>query len=790
MPRVDVRSARDRAVPALYVAAIAVTGAVLWRNVLTGHAVLVGGDILQTLPPWFQGGVLHPPRNALLADPVSQFVPWLTLVRDAYAHGHLPLWNPTAFSGAPLLADDQSAPFSVFTALALPFTPAVGYSLAMLAKLVIAGLGMYLWLRQLAARALPAILAGVVFATSSFVVVWLGHPQTAVAAIFPWIFAAVEWYLRTRRLGALAAIAIGVALQFLAGHAESTLHLGVLLAVYVTVRALIQQEHRWTSLLAIGGACVAGTALAAVQLVPFAAELGNTNLVATRAATNPGAAHLTLRALATWLIPNGQGNPAIDGALGRPPNYLESAGFVGVGALCLALLAPVVGWRRHRSVVVTLGVAALVLVGVIYGPLTPLVAHLPLLSSANSVRMLVDLCLVLAVLAGLGLDGLLAWEPRRTAPRWLGGGVLGAGIAAVAALAALGLVLAARGAGVDSMLPRIHGQIGFWAVVAMVSALGAVALIGSFFAGAPRQAAASGLAVMALVEGAIFAGPFQPQVPTGDVPPPSAAISWLQGHAGGSAVAGEGLSLIPDTAAFYGLHDARGIDLTIDPRVRLYWSHADPGYTDATYYTVLSRPGTAWLAAAGVRYYVSTPGGAPPGSTPVYRAAAFVISAIPGARPFAFSAAAVEEAPGSAAAVALLARDPLGPVVVEHRGAVPPAGAATVTVTHREAGDVELRVDARHAATITVLQSYAPGWTARVDGTRTAVMPADGLFQAIAVPAGRHVVSIRYEPASVVEGAAVSLAAVVVAVLIGAGGLLLRRRRAGRRPDHVASSPT
>ena len=771
-------SRRD-ALSSLYVVAILVTFVVLWRNVLTGQSVLVGGDIFKTLPPWFTGGTVTAARNALLADPISQFVPWLTLVRSAYAHGTLPLWNPTAFSGAPLLADDQSAPFSVFTVLALPFTPAVGYSLAMLAKLVVAAAGVFLWLRQLGTRRLAAIVGGVVFATSSFMVVWLGHPQTAVAAIFPWIFATVEWYVRTRRMAALVAVAAGVALQFLAGHAEATLDLGALLVFYCLVRVGAQGRAGWVVGAGLAAAGVVGGALAAVQLIPFASELHTSTLLTARAASHPGAAHLPLKALATWLIPNGQGNPAIDGALGRPPNYLESAGYIGVGALCLGLLAPFLAWRRHRSVVVALVVAALALAGVIYGVLTPIAAHLPLFASANSVRLLVDLCLVMAMLAALGLDALLDWRPRWTLPTPLTLAALGVGLLAVTGVVGLGLVLAADGSEVDSLLPRIHGQIGFWAVVALVGALAAVALIVAMLAGGPRSPAAAGLAVLALVEGSIFAGPFQPQVPAAENPPPSAAVAWLQAHQGDSAIAAEGLMLIPDAAAYYGLHDVRGIDLTIDPRVRLYWSHADPGYNDATFYTMLSRPGTDWLAAAGVRYYLSEPGAAPPGSTPVLSKPAFEVDAIPNARPYAYSASAVSWAPDSAAAVAQLAQDPLGPVVVEHQGAPLASGPAMVTVSRRAAGAVDLRVVAESSATITVLQSYAQGWTATVDGTSTTVMPADGLFQAVEVPAGSHVVSLRYAPASITQGIAVSLATLAILLLAFTGRLLWRRSRRG-----------
>src|SRR5439155_15989358 len=204
---------------ALSLAAAAVFIA-LWASVLTGQRSLIGGDILYQLPPWNGAAGAHRPVNPIVSDPVLQMLPWQALVRDAFAHFRLPLWNTMSLSGSPLLANDQSAPFSPFTWFALPFEPARGLSLAMLAKLCAAALGMALFLRSLNARPAASVLAGVIYAGSSFMVVWLAWPQSAVAALIPFAFASVEWYLRSGRWLALIALATFVALQFFAGHAE------------------------------------------------------------------------------------------------------------------------------------------------------------------------------------------------------------------------------------------------------------------------------------------------------------------------------------------------------------------------------------------------------------------------------------------------------------------------------------------------------------------------------------------------------------------------------------------
>ena len=778
------RVRRARTWPALYLFGVAVVFVVLWRTVLAGHDGLVGGDILKNIPPWSGGGPRQPPRNALVADPVTQFVPWLTTVRAQWLSGHIPLWNPNALAGAPLLANDQSAVFSPFTLLALPFSPAHGYSLVMLFKLVVAGVGMGAFLRQLRVGFSAAIVAGIAYACSSFMVDWLGHPQSAVASIFPWAFACVELWLRTRRRTALAGLAVAVALQFFAGHAETTLHLGLMLAFYAVVRAVAQERARWEATIGLAVAAALGTVLAGVQLLPFLAELRNSTLVSDRAASGAGFAHLQVREAMSWIIPNAFGNPGIDGVGGPLPNYLEATGFVGVAALLLGFLGAAAAWLKKRSVAVALGVPVVLAAGVVYGPLAPIAGRLPLLSSSSSPRMLAIICLGMSALAGLGFQAVVDmrtwWSPRwstSAAPA-----LLGVGAAALAGVVAMGIVLAAQGSGVDSLLPSWHGRIGFWILLAAISLLAAVCFLGAAAMGRGRSGAAGGLACLVLAEAAIFAGPFQPRVPLADVPPPSPAMAWLQTHAGDGAVAAPALALIPNLTTMYGVRDVRGYDVTIDPRVRLFWSHADPGYNDSTDYTQLANPRPAWLAAAGVRYYLSPPGAVPAGASPVYQAPGFVISQVEGARPFTFAASSVTAVIGENDAVAKLATDPLGPVVIETGAPSLPSGAATVAVTRQDPGAVDLEVTAAAPATVVVLQSYSPDWAATVDGSTTTLRPADVLFQSVSVPAGHHVVSLRYHPASVSAGLATSALGVV-----GIGALWLIPAALGRRPRRPGS---
>jgi uncharacterized membrane protein YfhO len=110
-----------------------------------------------------------------------------------------------------------------------------------------------------------------------------------------------------------------------------------------------------------------------------------------------------------------------------------------------------------------------------------------------------------------------------------------------------------------------------------------------------------------------------------------------------------------------------------------------------------------------------------------------------------------------------------------------PDGEARVTVRGQRPGAVELAVDATAPATVVVLESWAPGWTARVDRATVPVRPANVLFVSVSVPAGRHDVVLEYRPASVTAGLAASAAGVVALLALALAPRIATRMTALRR---------
>ncbi len=57
---------------------------------------------------------------------------------------------------------------------------------------------------------------------------------------------------------------------------------------------------------------------------------------------------------------------------------------------------------------------------------------------------------------------------------------------------------------------------------------------------------------------------------------------------------------------------------------------------------------------------------------------------------------------------------------------------------------VEFAIEASEDSMAVIAQAYHPAWQATIDGKATRVIRANGVFQAVTIPAGQHHVVLRY----------------------------------------------
>jgi hypothetical protein len=116
------------------------------------------------------------------------------------------------------------------------------------------------------------------------------------------------------------------------------------------------------------------------------------------------------------------------------------------------------------------------------------------------------------------------------------------------------------------------------------------------------------------------------------------------------------------------------------------------------------------------------------------------------------------------------------------RGSGAPTAADSV---HQGLNGTSWRVQSSSPGWLVLLDSWAPGWHATVNGHDAKVLHADYAFRAVELPAGTSTVRFVYRPAGWVLGSVVSLALVAG---IGVAGVVTLARRRARRNASVSSS--
>ena len=116
------------------------------------------------------------PNKAQGPDVINEIYPWRYFSIEEFKKGNIPFWNPYNFSGNPQMANLQTAvfyPINIFYFI-LPFN--LAWTVIILLQHVLAGIFMYLFLRNaIKLKSFASFIGGVAFALSSSMIVWLEY---------------------------------------------------------------------------------------------------------------------------------------------------------------------------------------------------------------------------------------------------------------------------------------------------------------------------------------------------------------------------------------------------------------------------------------------------------------------------------------------------------------------------------------------------------------------------------------------------------------------------------------
>lgn len=737
---------------------------------LLSGGVILPAELLHSIYPWGAYFQTHTNHNSEITDAILVFYPFFTRWKDAVLSGEWPLWNPDSGLGLPFAANAQSACYFPLTFLSLLGT--AGWNLMLLLRLVLAGLGTHMLLRKAGRSPLASLLGSIAYTYSLPFALWLPGPLTSVNALLPFLVLAALHV--SERPGPRSAAGFGVALlaMHLAGNPEYTFFNAGAATIVVLIRSLLMARPAVlpaTGWLLAGG--TAGTIAAGVQILPFLEYLTRSRgwlELSTRSQVT-----VEPQKVFTWIAPLFFGRPMDRNNWAGGLAFIEFAAFAGTAVLGLALTGLLVRRARRLWIFVIPFVAVMAFA---YGiPPVSWLRHVPPFDRTMVPRSLHIAALFLSVLAAFGWDALRAIRRRRGRSAALRLGLRAP--AAIAAVTVLVVVWCWR----TAMAPgHFDGTILPAAGRAILFAFAAPLLAATTAPGLLQKVLATSLVVFDLWH-AIFN--YHGAVPRSLVFFPTGVTEFLARQPDRPRVLPLRYALPPNTNLVYRFSTPLSFDAMDSLDQALFLRHLKGFPATGIYFTVFpEKLGNAVIAElASFEFFLDDPL-APRLDTPEFAARSGLVLErvydqpdgrvyrLQRARPRVWFAGTTRPDPGFGKFQDLLRTgSPEIASIPYIDSAAAPSGEGRpgrVSSVRRRLGTIEVTCEAAGAGWLFFSEGYMPGWTATVNGTKTAVVRASGPFFAVPVPAGQSSVIVSYRPRSFLVGLLSSLAGAVVLVLL------------------------
>ncbi len=346
----------------------------------------------------------------------GQFIWWRQFGFEELKKGHLALWDPYLFGGAPYFAGFQSAllypPNWLFMVLPLPF--ALNFTIAF--HVFLGGWFTFLWIRGRGSRPASALLAAFMFmfGAAFFLHLVPGHlPNLCTMGWMPLVLLAVERYREDREIRWIVLGTLALAFELLAGHVQYVYYTFLFVGLYALAELpRIPKKINFLAGLASMGAGMGF--LCAVQLLAGWDAAGESIRSQHLTIDMLDVGDMTPERLWGLLMPDFFGNYQNYWGGGM---YWEGAMAVSLTGFVLAIFGLAYSRDRRRLLFAGLGVFfTLIAIGK-RGPLfIPFCKYFPLFNDFRGVGKLNILAtLSLVALAAMGLDEI--WEKPSLLPK-------------------------------------------------------------------------------------------------------------------------------------------------------------------------------------------------------------------------------------------------------------------------------------------------------------------------------------------------------------------------------------
>ncbi len=757
----------------------------LWPS-LSGKDVMLPVDIVAFHMPGLYSkdgdaqarAEMGAPRWPNSGDAVTQYEAFRRYAVSEVWAGRLPAWNPHNYSGEPFIGNGQSAVFSPYRAIEFLLMDPVVVAWSQLAKALMAGLGMFMFLRRgLRSSWRAGVVGAWLYPLSGFLTVWAGSPMAAGATWMGWVLWATESSIR--RAGLRGPLMLGLFTAFVgfSGHPQIIGHTLVISGVYAGWRLAVGFRRRrdWRVVWRGAGACLAGWALGLCLAAPQLLPLVDYTLASMRLEVrSSGVVERSAQGL--WALMQAA-QPWICGEESQNSAYLlrmnrQESGAAGyAGLLALFVLAPL-AWRAGRTRAqaafwTCVGVLGMAQVAGL--PLLGQLVMLPPLGMLSSNRLTCLTAFAGVVLAALGAQAATRRGARGALDRrwlfWLAvpfviGLFLAVGLGDISQRVAAAAERRAGGSdsptfyAVSQLLKGSLEKEYFLALGLLVVACLLFKLLAWRGASVRRRRLTVGVVVvLSVVEMMVMVFPAIPQVDRRWYPGDPEVIQALKRLPAGRVLA---VDTFPSNInLWWGVDFVLGYD-ALDPvemtRLILSAAHDADNPNRRSYSTLMGfRPSNnvGVMRALGVRY-VLFPSSLGQDVDPVLRAENFFVYELPGAVPRAYVPARVVRAPSGDQILKWMndpAYDPGALALVSGPDSPVFEGASgSVVVKEEIPGRVVLSVDMRTPGMVVLADRYDSDWQAVYQGRPVETVKVNYAQRGVALAPGTGVLEFRYRP--------------------------------------------
>jgi membrane protein YfhO len=761
----------------------------------------VGALIVVTLA--FYHGLWLPDLVLIKRDAFLIHLPIKQYMMERLAAGELAQWFPYEALGRPFIGVVVTGVFHPFTLLYFLLPVHDAYRASALLSCLLAALGAFALGRMLALSRTGALVAGLSFTLSGYLVSALDNIQYLYPfCVLPLFIAAVEKTLRDGR-GWVVAPAVIWATVFLNGDVQTGYYFVFIALLWTVARADGSYREAGLRFVLIG---VLAALLAGIQLAPAGVVFWGSDR-AQPAQFHDEAVQLATHPLRLFTI---LASPIIEKAVpvvvarvfhGMPQWGLwTNSLYLGVPVIGLAFLG---AWqRRDLRVLALLACLALVLSLGRLGGLYDAFYHLVPLWSAFRYpeKLMGPFSFAMAMLAGAGLDAVRARKGYR-AP-WLVGAILCACAGLIFRAEAISAWTAARFEASPALAHEMTDATAYAFFFSAIASLGMWLVITGAAKGWLREAL-----FLATLPAIITLDLAHANMKVYDTAPAEAAsfepalVRVLRAREAPLMPGRFRLVTILDSKSVVPKRIFRLLGYESDQvmgRQALYPEHNAefhleavdghlPGYSAARNAMLPKRIGPEVAGRFNVTYYIGrrsylhSPQFANSlvAVVPEYDLALYQNPAPSKPRAYLSRRPEGTASPVDPATLTARADFQSGEVDVIETSAVTlpgPARAGTAVIERYAPEEVRVRVETPQPAVLILLDAFDQGWTATLEnGAEMPILRANVLVRAVVVPVGVHTVTFRYETPLLRVGAAASLAGTLLCL-----GLIIYGRWRGR----------